>query len=150
MENILNRRNMLKKATVATTLALTSANFNESMGAIETAGGTDLKGRINHSACRWCYSTVPFEELVKTAKGYGMGSIELTGPTEWEVLKKYGLTSAMGQPDKWPDGLGLTSCFNNCISASSKLLFRAFDARNCSFEVNASFSTLFFNEDFCR
>ena len=83
------------------------------MGAIETAGGTDLKGRINHSACRWCYSTVPFEELVKTAKGYGMGSIELTGPTEWEVLKKYGLTSAMGWPEKWPEGLGLTNCFNN-------------------------------------
>ena len=113
MENTLNRRNMLKKATLATTLALTSSNFNESMGAIETAGGAELKGRINHSACRWCYSSIPFEELVKTASSYGMASIELTGPAEWDMLKKYGLTSAMGQPDKWPDGLGLTNCFNN-------------------------------------
>jgi hydroxypyruvate isomerase len=111
MENEINRRGMLKKATAAT-IALTSLSFTESMGAIDTAGGAELKGRINHSACRWCYQTVPFEELVKTAKGYGMQSIELTGPTEWEVLKKYGLTSAMGWPEKWPEGLGLTNCFN--------------------------------------
>lgn len=113
MENMLNRRGLLKKVTATVAIAMGTSSFSESMGAIENAGGADLKGRVNHSACRWCYSTVPFEELVKTAKSYGMGSIELTGPTEWEVLKKYGLTSAMGQPEKWPDGLGLTSCFNN-------------------------------------
>ncbi len=113
MVNTINRRSLLKKATSTAAIVMGTSSFTESIGAIETAGGADLKGRINHSACRWCYSTVPFEELVQAAKSYGMGSIELTGPIEWEVLKKYGLTSAMGQPDKWPDGMGLTSCFNN-------------------------------------
>lgn len=113
MENALNRRSLIKKVAASTVVVLGSSAFTESMGAIETAGGAELKGRINHSACRWCYSTIPFEELVKTASGYGMGSIELTGPAEWDMLKKYGLTSAMGQPDKWPEGINLTSGFNN-------------------------------------
>lgn len=108
--NTLNRRSLLQKTTVATIGTLA---FTESMANIETAGGADLKGRINHSACRWCYSTIPFEDLVKSAKAMGLGSIELTGPSEWEVLKKYGLTAAIGWPEKWPDNLGLPNCWNN-------------------------------------
>jgi hydroxypyruvate isomerase len=73
-----------------------------------------LKGRVNHSACRWCYGDIPFEELVKAGKKIGLQSIELTGPSEWVILKKYGMTSAMGQPEngEWGNGLGLTNGFN--------------------------------------
>ena len=51
--------------------------------------------------CRWCYSGIPLEELCQASKNIGLTSIELTGPEEWPVLKKYGLTSAM------PNGAGM-------------------------------------------
>lgn len=69
----------------------------------------NLKGRINHSVCRWCYNSIPFEELCQAAVEIGLKSIELVGPEEWPVLKKYGLTAAM----PWGAGMGIEKGFNN-------------------------------------
>jgi hydroxypyruvate isomerase len=68
--------------------------------AAEAVLSAELKGKVNHSVCRWCYNSIPLEDLCKAAKNIGLTSIELTGPDEWPVLKKYGLTSAM------PNGAG--------------------------------------------
>jgi hydroxypyruvate isomerase len=68
-----------------------------------------LKGRVNHSVCRWCYNDIPLEDLCKAANQIGLTSIELTGPDEWPLLKKYGLTSAM----PWGAGKGIEDGFNN-------------------------------------
>jgi hydroxypyruvate isomerase len=73
--------------------------------------GESLKGRINHSACRWCYNTIEFEALCKASKEMGIASIELTGPAEWEILKKYDLTAAIGWGE-YPKGMGLPNFFN--------------------------------------
>ena len=53
------------------------------------------KGRIKQSICRWCYGRMSLEELAKTAAEIGYKSIELIGPGDWPVVKKYGLTCAM-------------------------------------------------------
>lgn len=68
-----------------------------------------LKGNIKQSVCRWCYSDIAFEELCKAAKEIGLQSIELAGPEEWPILKKYGLYCAM----PWGAGLGITKGFND-------------------------------------
>lgn len=54
-----------------------------------------LKGNINHSVCRWCYSDSTVEELCIAAKKIGISAIDLVGPKDWPVLKQYGLDSAM-------------------------------------------------------
>jgi len=54
-----------------------------------------LKGRIKHSVCRWCYRKLSLEELCRTAISLGIKSVELLGPRDWPILKKYGLTCAM-------------------------------------------------------
>lgn len=77
--------------------------------AAEASLSADMKGKINHSVCRWCYKDIPLEELCKAAKKIGIASIELTGPDEWPVLQKYGLTSAL----PWGAGKGITEGFNN-------------------------------------
>jgi hydroxypyruvate isomerase len=59
--------------------------------------------------CRWCYESIPFEDLCKAAKNIGLASIELVGPDEWPILKKYGLTSAL----PWGAGKGIVEGFNN-------------------------------------
>jgi hydroxypyruvate isomerase len=69
----------------------------------------DLKGNINHSACRWCYQDIPLEDLVVAAKAMGMGSIELLGADEWAVVNKHGITCAMGYGSK----VGLNKGFND-------------------------------------
>lgn len=54
-----------------------------------------LKGNINHSVCRWCFSDTPLEQLCAAAKEMGLVGIDLVGPKDWETLKKYGLVSTM-------------------------------------------------------
>lgn len=54
-----------------------------------------LKGNINHSACRWCYNSIPLEEFCAAAKKIGLKGIDLVGPKDWPTLKKYGLYSSM-------------------------------------------------------
>ena len=98
------RRTALKTLTgSALTLSLTESlakTMNESEPDTPYGGASALKGRINHSVCKWCYDKIPLEDLCKAAKGIGLKSIELLGPSDWPMLKKYGLTCAM------PSGAG--------------------------------------------
>jgi len=55
-----------------------------------------MKGNINHSVCRWCYNSIPLEQLCEGVKDIGIKSIEITTPKEWEILQNHGLTSALG------------------------------------------------------
>ncbi|GAB3929961.1 hydroxypyruvate isomerase family protein [Larkinella terrae] len=68
-----------------------------------------LKGRINHSACKWCYSKIPLEDFAKAAKEIGLTGIDLLGPAEWPVVQKYGLTCSMAQGA----GKGINDGFND-------------------------------------
>ncbi len=54
-----------------------------------------LKGNIRHSACRWCYSDIPLEQLCAAGNDIGLVGIDLVGPKDWDTLKKYNLISTM-------------------------------------------------------
>ena len=75
----------------------------------EDARQSNLKGRVNHSVCKWCYPNIPLEDLCKAAKEIGLSSIELLGPEEWPTLKKYDLTCAI----PWGAGKGIENGWNN-------------------------------------
>lgn len=90
--SLLSRRSVLK-ATAAT--ALLSGNLLNRISASESALPVELRGKINHSVCRWCYPSIPLEDLCVAAAEIGLKSIELVGPDEWPMLKKYGLTAAL-------------------------------------------------------
>jgi hydroxypyruvate isomerase len=103
------RRTALKTLTgTALTLPVLTDTFARAMTNSEQAAPA-LKGRINHSVCRWCYSKISLDDLCKAAKDIGIKSIELTGPDEWPTLKKYGLTSALPQGA----GKGINDGFND-------------------------------------
>jgi len=91
--NKTNRREVLKKMA-AGSLALSGAPLLHSY-ANEIQTSKKLKGNIHHSACRWCYQSVPLEELCATGKKIGLAAIDLLNPTEWATAKKYGLYSSM-------------------------------------------------------
>lgn len=65
----------------------------------------NLKGRINHSVCKWCYGKIPLDDFCKSAKEIGLTSVELLQPGDFPTLKKHGLTCAMVS-NPVIDGLG--------------------------------------------
>ena len=54
-----------------------------------------LKGTINHSVCQWTYNFMSLEELCQTVKNIGFAAVDLVGPKNWPILKKYGVYSSM-------------------------------------------------------
>ncbi|MFD1003696.1 hydroxypyruvate isomerase family protein [Ohtaekwangia kribbensis] len=104
-----SRRSAIMKIAGSAAVAAAGVSLTHRLEAAEAVLEGNLKGKVNHSVCRWCYSSIPLEDLCKAAKNIGLASIELTGPEEWPLLKKYGLTSAM----PWGAGKGITEGFNN-------------------------------------
>ena len=104
-----SRRSAIKKMAGSAAVAIAGMSLSHRVQATERILDDKLKGKINHSVCRWCYNDIPFEDLCKAANAIGLASIELTGPDEWPVLKRYGLTAAMG----WSAEKGITEGFNN-------------------------------------
>ena len=111
MKNNLSRREILKNSAGLAGLGLFGSSMEERFKKADLAVGADLKGKVQHSACRWCYDKIPFEELIVNAKKIGLSSIELTGPDEWDILKKYDMTAAIGW-GKYPAGMNIPNIFN--------------------------------------
>jgi hydroxypyruvate isomerase len=98
MKKILNtkRREVLKKMVFTSMglplidkIKLYNSNENNYYHQI------NMKGNINHSVCKWCYGQISLEEFSVVVKSMGIKGIDLIGPKEWPILKKYGLTSSM-------------------------------------------------------
>lgn len=104
-----SRRKSLKAIASTATLSVLGLTISNRLQAMENPLEKSLKGRIKHSVCRWCYPDISLEELCKASVEIGLKSIELVGPEEWPILKKYGLTSAM----PWGAGMGIEKGFNN-------------------------------------
>lgn len=81
----------------------TSAAASVGLLACKTANGMkkpeekefQLKNNINHSVCHWCFNSIPLEDFLKTLNELGVKAIDLMGPKEWPLLKKYNVHSSM-------------------------------------------------------
>ena len=107
----MSRRDLLKNSAGLAGIGFLGTSMEHRFNEADKQVGADLKGKVNHSACRWCYDKIPFEELVVNAKKIGLQSIELTGPDEWDILKKQDMTAAIGW-GKYPEKMGLPNFFN--------------------------------------
>jgi hydroxypyruvate isomerase len=105
MKTPMTRRSALK-TTAASAATLAAASLAERLQAAESAAGP-LKGRINHSVCKWCYGKIPLDEFCRAAKEIGLRSVELLTVEDFPTLKKYDLVCAMvsGVPGGITDGL---------------------------------------------
>lgn len=101
----ISRASALKKIALTTTGLTALPQIAKSMSALDDG----LKNNINHSACQWCYNTIPLEELAASAKQIGLKSIELLNADQWPVVIKHGLTCAMG----YANNFGLSRGFND-------------------------------------
>ena len=117
MSSNLNRRQILKQVITGSAALATGVVVPSNLIASVKQGFQNdnepfsLKGKINHSACRWCYSQYPISELAKNFKAMGMAGMDLVGPSEWHVLKENNLVSTMCNGAE----ISLTKGFNDPI-----------------------------------
>lgn len=105
MENSTSRRDAMKKMVGGASMAALTGIVGTRFDLADKAMGTNLKGRINHSVCRWCYGSIPLEDFCKAAKNIGLQSIELLSVNEFETVKKHDLTCAIVHIDSKEFGI---------------------------------------------
>lgn len=96
MSHTSKRRTAIKSLLAgAATITASGAMLSFTTHKQEEKVSSQLKGNINHSVCRWCFNDLSVEELCAAAKKMGLKGIDLVGPKDWPILKKYGLVSSM-------------------------------------------------------
>lgn len=56
---------------------------------------SNLKGKINHSVCHWCYQSIPLEDFVIAIKKIGLNAVDLVDVKQFPILKKHGIYCPM-------------------------------------------------------
>ena len=106
MKTQISRRSALVKMAGSAAVFTAAASLSRRVTAAESGAGASLKGRINHSVCKWCYPKINLEDLCVAGKEMGLQSIELLTVGDFPTLKKHGLICAMvsGVPGGITDG----------------------------------------------
>ncbi|MEA1784982.1 TIM barrel protein [Arenibacter sp. GZD96] len=103
----MKRRTFIESTTVASVGFLaTGIASGQSTEKTETK---DRKGNINHSVCRWCYNSIPMEDFLKKLNELGIKAMDLTGPEDWPLMKKYNIHASMC----WGAGMGIEKGWND-------------------------------------
>ena len=74
--------------------------------------GARSKAAFKLSVTRWPYRQFTLDQLAQMAKELGLSSVELLEPDEWAVLRRNGLTCAMGYASVPNPATRLTQGFN--------------------------------------
>src|SRR5438034_9538661 len=107
MKTKITRRSAFAKIAGSTAVITAAASsLSQRLGAADSAAGAHLKGRVNHSVCKWCYEKVSLEDLCVAGKEMGLQSVELLATKDFPTLKKHDLICAMvsGVPGGITDG----------------------------------------------
>ena len=98
MKEKFSRRSALAKLTAGSAVVAVTARLSPpaiAQSPAEAPAPVKLKGRINHSACKWCYGKVPLDEFCRASKEMGLAGVDLLSPNDFETVKKHGLVRSM-------------------------------------------------------
>lgn len=84
------RRSALRAVSAAVAATVTPA-----FGTAASRESRKHKGNIRQSVCQWCYENLPLEKLAAGAARIGLKSVELIGPSQYRIVKRFGLTCAV-------------------------------------------------------
>jgi len=119
----ISRRSALKAAAAGVTGTLAISQE------LQATISDKPKGNLNQSVCKWCYKDMPLEDLARESARIGIKSVELLTPEEWPVVKKHGLTCAMGSgADQIPVGFNRKENHDSRVENLSKHIELAADA----------------------
>ncbi|MEE9364369.1 MAG: TIM barrel protein [Cellulophaga sp.] len=89
----------MKRRTFIGTSAVASVGIiackNTSSPETKQAKEFKLQHNINHSVCQWCFGNIPLEDFLKTLNTLEVKAIDLIGPKDWPLLKKYDIFCSM-------------------------------------------------------
>ena len=88
----------MKRRNFIATAAVGSAALASSPAMVAGEGQPKefkLKHNINHSVCQWCFDDIPLEDFLKILNQLGIKAIDLVGPKDWPMLKKYDIHCSM-------------------------------------------------------
>ncbi len=129
----LDRRRFLASATAAGALAPAALAAGDrrtqdaaSSDAPDAPDAPDARGgRLKQSVCRWCYGSMPLEDLCREAARLGLASVELLSEDEWDVPTRFGLTCAVANgPGGITRGWNRTDLHDGLVARSEELLPR--------------------------
>jgi len=118
MTTKLTRRAMLGSIAAGGTAALSHSAAAEPTG--DDPHWKITKGRINQSVVQWCFKPMPTEELARHAAALGMKSVELIPPSDWPMLKNYGLTCAIASSHGFVKGWNHKENWDFCSDSITK------------------------------
>lgn len=131
MKTNLNRRSAIK-GMLASTAALSIPLDLSAFGLPKETINTEFKlnGNINHSVARWCFDSLDIETLCIEVKKIGITGIDLVGPKDWPILKKYELVSTMcnGAELNLVDGFNDTQFHEKLIQRYTEMIPRVAEA----------------------
>ena len=118
MKTKLSRRSALRQFSGGAAALAAASSLAPRLLAADEATVSKLKGRINHSVCKWCYNNIPLEEFCQSAKEIGLQSVELLEVKDFPTLKKHGLLCAMvsGVPGGITSGLNRTENHDKIVA----------------------------------
>ena len=119
MKNPITRRTMMKTTATAAMAGLASASFAEPSKSAEPA---QLKGRIRHSVCQWCFKDWDMETFCANAQKLGLVGIDLLTPDWFPTLKKYNLIGTMTKSHGITKGLNRRENWDECLGAIRKAI----------------------------
>jgi hydroxypyruvate isomerase len=132
MSNLISRRRALQNLAGVSAALATSSVLAMPLKAAEAALPEKLKGRIRHSACKWCYPKISLETLCEKASEIGLQAIDLVDVADFPVLQKHGVGCGMvwGVPGSIGKGLNrlenhdaIVAYFEAAIPATAKAGF---------------------------
>jgi hydroxypyruvate isomerase len=88
---------MKRRNFIATAAAGSVGMVSNTAGAQQSIkkGEFKLKNNINHSVCKWCFNHLPLEDFLKVLNNLGIKAIDLIGPKDWPLLKRYDIHCSM-------------------------------------------------------
>jgi hydroxypyruvate isomerase len=139
MNSKLSRRSALGRLAGSAAVVVAGSNIPRRLTAAQTTPPMKLKGRINHSACKWCYGKISLDDLCKAGKEMGLVAVDLLNPNEFETVKKHGMVCSMVS-NPTIDGLGGINKAFNRVEHHDKLV-QAYEQR-IQETANAGFQRL--------
>lgn len=119
----ISRRDFIKTTSAASIAVVSSLPVSANAAQKDTEKMVEkiaVNGRINQSVCKWCYGKISMDKFAAFASGIGLKSVELVGPKDWPILKKYGLVCAMSGSHGISKGLNRIENHEECLAKIRK------------------------------
>jgi hydroxypyruvate isomerase len=84
-----------RRALLKSSVAGVAAMGMPALGSGVDSPAVVRKGRVHQSVSRWCYAKIPLDQLAEYAAKIGLKGVDLLGPEDYEVPRKYGLICTM-------------------------------------------------------